>query len=209
VIGQTAISYLAVCSVQSNDVIGWLLEPNRSTRAVLCLIGFIQAVRGNRESLYHLIALSLWCQLLVIPEYTIVVLRLPYEDELPDRVMNGLASIVAIMMNCTLAIMSYSWERTDGSCYSNGQSQAPENFQRLIKTVPDYNALGWLFDIALIIFKTFFPIKPAVGTLSEERTTVQKVTLSIVFVLASLFALKLVTVILVLYSVATDQEQRL
>lgn len=142
----------------SHELIVSLLEPNRLARTVFCLVGFAQAVR-HIESFYHVMALSLMCELLVIPEYIIMFFRLPSRTEWPERMANVCASTFAILMNGYLAVTSWCWERTAGSCYTEGQIQNPIEFLYLTKIVPGSLAMMifLVLDLIFIIFSVTFP----------------------------------------------------
>jgi hypothetical protein len=165
---QIMVTSAAIFLANSHELIVWLLDPNRLARTVFCLVGFIQLCRGH-ESFYHLMALSIMCELLAIPEYIIAFFRIPSRPEWPDRLLNICASTLAILLNGALLIIAWGWERAAGSCYTTGEIQRPDEFVYLTKIVPGSAAI-MIFLVLDVIFIIFLFILPNRGNREGTRT---------------------------------------
>jgi len=126
----------------------------RLTRLALALTGSPQLLRVQL-SFYHGMALSALCNLLAVPDYLTVILKLldgpEYAYIFIERVLKVCGSVFTLVLNILLAVKSLRLQGLDSWCIETDRTSPETDFTHLGKTVPTYRTL--LYHIA---FDAFF-----------------------------------------------------
>jgi hypothetical protein len=155
-------------------------------------------------------ALSIMCELLVIPEYLIAFLRLPSPTEWPDRLANICASAFAILLNGSLLTIAWGWERMAESCYTAGKIQRSDGYIYLMNIVPGSTTM-MIFLVLDIIFIIFLSKLPNQENHEGNRTwgpfnKLQKIAIGGGIAAEVILTIQLVRLLLGLYSVAGPEQ---